>query len=160
MQRFSLIYLLLPISLGITGLCLSCKRVSNLTADQECPTSGLRPHSLIMYVRVCLCVCVCVYVYIYIYIYIYTHTHTHTHTHTNTHTDRRSPGLRRGSAAACFLGLRVRIPPGGMDVCLLWVLCCQMEVFVGLITRPGESYWVWCVWVWSWSLDSEEALAH
>ena len=28
-------------------------------------------------------------------------------------------GLRRGSAAARLLGLRVRIPPVGMDVCLL-----------------------------------------
>jgi hypothetical protein len=31
--------------------------------------------------------------------------------------------LRRGSAAARLLGLWVRIPPGGMDVCLLRVLC-------------------------------------
>jgi hypothetical protein len=38
--------------------------------------------------------------------------------------DRRSQwprGLR--SAAARLLGLWVRIPPGGMDVCLMWVLC-------------------------------------
>jgi len=32
-------------------------------------------------------------------------------------------GLRRRSAAARLLRLWVRIPPGGMDVCLLWVLC-------------------------------------
>jgi hypothetical protein len=32
-------------------------------------------------------------------------------------------GLRRGFAAACLLGLRVRIPPGGMDVSFLRVLC-------------------------------------
>jgi hypothetical protein len=31
---------------------------------------------------------------------------------------------------------------------------------VGLITRPEESYRVWCVRVWSWSLDNEVALAH
>jgi len=31
--------------------------------------------------------------------------------------------LRCGSAAARLLGLRVRIPSGVMDVCLLWVLC-------------------------------------
>jgi hypothetical protein len=30
----------------------------------------------------------------------------------------------------------------------------------GPITRPEESYRMWCVWVWSWSLDNEEALAH
>jgi hypothetical protein len=29
----------------------------------------------------------------------------------------------------------------------------------GPITRPEESYRVWCVWVWSWSLDNEESLA-
>ena len=32
-------------------------------------------------------------------------------------------GLRRRSAAARLLRMWVRIPPGGMDVCLLWVLC-------------------------------------
>jgi hypothetical protein len=31
--------------------------------------------------------------------------------------------LRRGSVAARLLGSWVRIPPGGMDVCPLWVLC-------------------------------------
>jgi len=30
----------------------------------------------------------------------------------------------------------------------------------GLFSRPGESNRMWCVWVWLWSLDSEEALAH
>jgi hypothetical protein len=30
----------------------------------------------------------------------------------------------------------------------------------GLITRPEDSYRLWCAWVWSWSLDNEEALAH
>jgi len=30
-----------------------------------------------------------------------------------------------------------------------------------LFSRTEESYRMWCVWVWSWSLDSaEEALAH
>jgi hypothetical protein len=32
-------------------------------------------------------------------------------------------GLWCGSAAARLLGLWVRFPPGGMNVCLLWVLC-------------------------------------
>jgi hypothetical protein len=41
-----------------------------------------------------------------------------------------------------------------MDVSLFWGLC------VWLIIRPEESYPLWCVWVWSWSLDNEEALAH
>ena len=30
----------------------------------------------------------------------------------------------------------------------------------GLITRPEVSQRLWSVWVWSWSLDNEEALAH
>jgi len=29
----------------------------------------------------------------------------------------------------------------------------------GSITRPEESYLVWCVWVWSWKL-TEKAKAH
>jgi hypothetical protein len=40
--------------------------------------------------------------------------------------------------------------------------CCELSdrgLCVRLITRPEESYRVWCVWVWSWSLDNEEALA-
>jgi hypothetical protein len=39
--------------------------------------------------------------------------------------------------------------------------CCMLSgrgLCVGLITRPEESYRVRRVWVWSWSLDSEEAL--
>jgi hypothetical protein len=41
--------------------------------------------------------------------------------------------------------------------------CCVLsrrDICVGLITSPEESYRVWCVWVWSWSLDNVEALAH
>jgi hypothetical protein len=70
-------------------------------------------------------------------------------------------GLRRGSATAPLLGLIVRIPPGA-----LMYVCCECCVLSGrvlcdeLITRPGEYYRMWCVWVWSWNLDNEEALAH
>jgi hypothetical protein len=41
--------------------------------------------------------------------------------------------------------------------------CCVLSdigLCVGLITRPEKSNRLWCVWVWSWSLDNEEALAH
>ena len=69
--------------------------------------------------------------------------------------------LRRGSAVARLLGLLVRIPPGtwmsvSCECCVLSgrVLC------VGLITCTEESYRLWCVWVWSWGLDKEEAVAH
>jgi len=70
-------------------------------------------------------------------------------------------GLKRGSAVSRFLGLCVRIPPG------TWMFvsceCCMLSdrgLCIGMITRPEESYRVWCVWVWSWSLENEEALAH
>jgi len=55
-------------------------------------------------------------------------------------------GLRRRSAAARLLRLWVRIPPGA------WMfVCCECCVFSGrglcdgLITRPEESYRLWCV---------------
>jgi len=41
--------------------------------------------------------------------------------------------------------------------------CCVLSgrgLCDGLIARPEECYWVWCVWVWSWILDKEEAVAH
>ena len=60
--------------------------------------------------------------------------------------DTTSAVLRRRSAATRLLGLRVRIPPGA------WMsLCCECYVLSGiglcdgLITRPEESYRLWCV---------------
>jgi len=37
-------------------------------------------------------------------------------------------GLKRESATACLLGLRVRIPPGAWMLSLVNVVCCQVEV--------------------------------
>ena len=55
-------------------------------------------------------------------------------------------GLSRRSAAACLLRSWVRIPPGA------WMfVCCECCVLLGrglcdeLITRPEESYRLWCV---------------
>ena len=55
-------------------------------------------------------------------------------------------GLRRGSEAAHLLRLWVRFPPGA------WIfVCCECCVLSGrglcdeLITRPEESYRLWCV---------------
>ena len=57
-------------------------------------------------------------------------------------------GLRRGSAAARLLVLRIRIPPGA------WMFvsceCCLLSgggLCDGPIPRPEESYRVWCVCV-------------
>ena len=54
--------------------------------------------------------------------------------------------IRRTSAAARLLRSWVRIPPGA------WIfVCCECCVLSGrglcdeLITRPEESYWLWCV---------------
>ena len=70
-------------------------------------------------------------------------------------------GLRRGCAAARLLGLRVRIPPGAwMSVPCECCVLSSTGLCDGLITRPEEPYGVGCVWVWSLSLDNEEALAH
>jgi hypothetical protein len=55
-------------------------------------------------------------------------------------------GLRRGSVADHLLELPFRIPPGAwMSV---FCKCCVLSgrgLCVGLITRPEESYRVWCV---------------
>ena len=59
-----------------------------------------------------------------------THTHTHTHTYIHTHIykcrNQRPRGLRRGSASARLLGLRVRISPGTLKS-----VCCQCCVWSG-----------------------------
>ena len=58
-------------------------------------------------------------------------------------------GLRRRSAAARLLRLRVRIPSGAwIFICCL---CCVLSgggLCVGPITCPEESYRLWCVVVW------------
>jgi hypothetical protein len=56
-------------------------------------------------------------------------------------------GLRRGSAAARLLGLQLWIPPGSW----VYFFCCECCVLSGsglcdeLITRPEDTYKVWCV---------------
>jgi len=72
-------------------------------------------------------------------------------------------GLRRRSAAARLLRLWFRVPPGlWMSVCNdSWVLSGR-GLCDELITRPEESYWLWCVVVYdletlimrrSWPID-------
>ena len=67
--------------------------------------------------------------------------------------------LRRRSAAARLLRLWVRIPPGAW-MSIYCVICCQVGLCDGLITRPEENYRLWCVVVWSRNLVNVEALLH
>jgi hypothetical protein len=72
----------------------------------------------------------------------------------------RSKAWVRGRSLAGIAGSN---PAGGMNVCLLWILCVvQVEVSAtdwslvqGSLTGRGMSKLVW-----SWSLVNEEALAH
>ena len=77
----------------------------------------------------------------YYYYYYYYHHH-----HQNCRS-QRPRGRRRGSAAARMLGFWVRIPPGArLSVsCECCVLSGIISLCVWLITRPEESYRVWCV---------------
>jgi hypothetical protein len=68
-------------------------------------------------------------------------------------------GLKRGFAAARLLRSWVRIPLGA------WMfVCCECCVLSGrvlcdeLITRPEESYRLWCVVVCDRNLKNEEAM--
>ena len=64
----------------------------------------------------------------------------------------RMAGPRCGSAAARLLGLWVQMPLGAwMAVRVSVGLLLGRGLCFGLITRPEESYRMWCVWVWSWS---------
>ena len=68
-------------------------------------------------------------------------------------------GLRRVSAAARLLGLRVRNPPEAwMSLCC--VVCCQIEVSASSWSLFQRSPTTKCtrVWVWSWTLANAEIL--
>jgi len=60
-------------------------------------------------------------------------------------------GLRRGCAAASFQ------PGTWKSVCCVCCVSSGRGLCYGPITRPEESYRVWCVWAWSRNLDSPEA---
>ena len=70
-------------------------------------------------------------------------------------------GLRRRSTAARLLRLWVRIPPGGMDVCLLGVLCVVRYRSLRRIDHSsgGVLPTVARRCVWSGNLENEEAKA-
>jgi hypothetical protein len=53
---------------------------------------------------------------------------------------------RQGVCGRLFAGIVGSNPVGGMNVCLSWVLCPSgCNLYVGLTTRPKESYGMWCV---------------
>ena len=55
-------------------------------------------------------------------------------------------GLRRGSATVHLLRFRVRSPPGAwMFVCCEYCVLSSRDLSNELITRPEESYRLWCV---------------
>jgi len=61
---------------------------------------------------------------------------------------QRPRRLKRWSATACFQGLWVRIPPRTWK--FVSSECCVLSgkgLCVGLITRPEESFRLWCVWL-------------
>jgi hypothetical protein len=55
-------------------------------------------------------------------------------------------GLKSRSGAARLLRLWARIPTGAwMFVCCEWCVLSGRGLCIGLITRPEESCWLWCV---------------
>jgi len=44
-----------------------------------------------------------------------------------------------------------------MDVTCECCLLSDTGLYVLLITRPENPYWLWCAWVSSWNLDNVEA---
>jgi len=54
-------------------------------------------------------------------------------------------GLRRRSAAARLLEIVDSNPTGGMDICYEWCVLSGRGLCDELITRPEESYRLWCV---------------
>jgi hypothetical protein len=80
----------------------------------------------------------------------------------NVNRPDRPRGLKRGSSAARLLGCRFETRRWHIYLSLGSVVCCQVEVFVSgwsLVQRSPTECGV-SNWVWSWSLYTQEALAH
>ena len=75
---------------------------------------------------------------------------------------QRPRGLSLGSAVPRLVGLRVRLSPGGVNVCL-WLVWCFVKwrpVRRADYLSRGVLPSVVCLnWVWPWSLGDEDALA-
>ena len=71
--------------------------------------------------------------------------------------------VTRSKAWICchsFAGIACSNPIGGTEVCLLCCTSSGRSLRHEPIARPEESYRVWCVWVWSRNINSEEDSAH
>jgi hypothetical protein len=80
--------------------------------------------------------------------FLYTHTHTRVYIYIYIYSMpiQWPRGLWRGSSAARLLGLGVRIQPWAwMSVCCECCVLSGRDLCDGLITRPEESYRIWCV---------------
>jgi hypothetical protein len=70
------------------------------------------------------------------------------------------PVASRSKAWVCgrsLDGIAGSNPAEGMIVSCECCVLSGRDLSVGLITRPEESYRVWCVWVWSRNLNNEVA---
>jgi hypothetical protein len=77
-------------------------------------------------------------------------------------TQHADPNRRAVYARICdssLAAIAVSNPSRCMEVCVLCVLS-DRGLCDGPIARPEESCRVWCVWVWSWSLDDEDVVTH
>jgi hypothetical protein len=91
------------------------------------------------------------------------HTETYPLNFKSWKTTKPIPVTTRTNVWFCgrsLAGIAGSNPAGGMDVCQECCVLSGRGLCDGLITRPEVSYRLWCVWVWSWVLNNEEALAH
>jgi len=66
--------------------------------------------------------------------------------------------IRYTSAAARLLGLRFRIPPAGVNICPVSVVCCQIEVCATSWLLVQRNSTDWLRRVWSRNLINEEVM--
>ena len=72
----------------------------------------------------------------------------------------KMPILVAARLFACWdYGVRI-LPAARKSVSCDYCVLSGRGLCVGSISRPEEFYRVWSAWVWSWSLDNEQGLAH
>ena len=91
------------------------------------------------------------------FVYLFSPT---THDSTPIPAVARSKAWVYGRSLAGIVGSNPPSPGTWRSVCCECCILSDRGLCVGLITRPEESYRVWCVSICSWSFDKEEALGH